>query len=124
MIFGIGVDTVEIERIKKILGKPNLSKLFSEKEIFYAENKGDSAASMAGCFAAKEAVVKALGTGFNGIAWRDIEVDHNENGQPLVILSGKAKLFADKNQIVKIHLSISHDRTKAVAMAVAEKRVI
>jgi holo-[acyl-carrier protein] synthase len=124
LIFGIGVDTVEIERIKKILGKPNLSKLFSEKEIFYAENKGDSAASMAGCFAAKEAVVKALGTGFNGIAWRDIEVYHNENGQPLVILSGKAKLFADKNQIIKIHLSISHDRTKAVAMAVAEKQVI
>jgi holo-[acyl-carrier protein] synthase len=121
VIFGIGIDLVEIERVRKLLEKPNLTRLFSKEEISYAESKGSPATSLAGCFAAKEAVLKALGTGFFCMGWRDVEVVHNEKGQPLVILSGQAEVFAAENKLTKIHLSISHDQTKATAMAVAEK---
>ena len=121
MIFGIGIDTIEIERIKKLLSKPNLTRLFSQKEIDYAKSKGSPEASLAGAFAAKEAVLKAFGTGFSGVGYRDVEVYHEENGAPKIKLYGQALVFAEKNQICQIHLSISHDRTKAVAMVLAEK---
>ena len=121
MIFGIGVDIIEIERVAKLLTKPNLSKLFSETELEYAEQKANKAESLAGCFAAKEAVLKAFGTGFPQMGWRDVEVMHRDNGQPMVNLYGQAAGFAEKNEITAIHLSISHDKTQVVAMVVAEK---
>lgn len=121
MIFGIGIDTVEIERIKKLLLKPNLTRLFSQEEIAYAESKGLPEASLAAAFAAKEAVLKAFGTGFDGMGMRDVEVYHEESGRPQIKLHGQAAAFAEKNEICPIHLSLSHDRTKAVAMVLAEK---
>ena len=121
MIFGIGIDTVEIERIKKLLSKPNLTRLFSQEEIAYAESKGLPEASLAAVFAAKEAVLKAFGTGFDGMGMRDVEVYHEESGRPQIKLHGQAAAFAEKNEICLIHLSLSHDRTKAVAMVLAEK---
>ena len=121
MIFGIGIDTVEIERIKKLLSKPNLTRLFSQEEIAYAESKGLPEASLAAAFAAKEAVLKAFGTGFDGMGMRDVEVYHEESGRPQIKLHGQAAVFAEKNKICGLHLSLSHDRTKAVAMVLAEK---
>ncbi len=121
MIFGIGVDSVEIERLRSFWGKPNLHRLFSEKEIARAGQKPDPAVALAGCFAAKEAVFKALGTGFSGVDWRDLEVCHLPNGRPRALLKGRAAAFARDRGIGKIHLSISHDRDKAIAMAIAEK---
>ena len=121
MIFGIGIDTVEIERIKKLLSKPNLTRLFSQEEIAYAESKGLPEASLAAAFAAKEAVLKAFGTGFDGMGMRDVEVYHEESGRPQIKLHGQAAAFAEKNKICGLHLSLSHDRTKAVAMVLAEK---
>lgn len=121
MIFGIGVDIIEIERVAKLLEKPNITRLFSENELEYANTEGSGEATMAGCFAAKEAVLKAFGSGFSGMGWRDVEVCHGAGGKPQVKLYGRAAAFAEENKICRIHLSISHDRTQAVAMAVAEK---
>lgn len=121
MIFGIGVDSVEIERLRSFVKKSNLNRLFSEEEIARAEEKADAAVVLAGCFAAKEAVFKALGTGFSGVGWRDLEVRHLPGGRPYAVLSGRAAAFARAQGIENIHLSISHDRDKAIAMAIAEK---
>lgn len=120
MIFGIGVDIIEIARVEKLLAKPNIGKLFSDSELQYAEGQGNAAPSLAGCFAAKEAVLKAFGTGFAGMGLRDVEVRRREGGQPFVELHGAAADFAAENKITAVHLSISHDKTRAVAMAVAE----
>ena len=121
MIFGIGVDIIEIARVEKLSARPNIEKLFSPGELEYAATRGSEAASLAGCFAAKEAVLKAFGSGFAGMGLRDVEVHHSASGQPQVKLHGKAAEFAAANQITAVHLSISHDKTQAVAMAAAEK---
>lgn len=121
MIFGIGVDIIEIERIAKLITKPNLARIFSAVELEYAESKVNKAETLAGCFAAKEAVLKAFGTGFYKIGWCDVEIIHGKSGSPMVNLLGKAACFAEENRITAIHLSVSHDNTQAVAMAVAEK---
>ena len=120
MIFGIGVDIIEIARVEKLLAKPNINKLFSDGELQYAEEQGNAAPSLAGCFAAKEAVLKAFGSGFAGMGLRDVEVCHRKGGQPFAELHGAAAAFAAENIIAAIHLSISHDKTQAVAMAVVE----
>ena len=75
---------------------------------------------MAGRFAAKEAVAKALGTGFRGFDFKDIEIDRTTLGKPIVILKGKAKLIAKKEGQYNIHLSISHGEDSAVAYAILE----
>lgn len=121
MIFGIGVDIIEIGRVEKLLTKPNIGKLFSEEELKYAFAQANAAPSLAGCFAAKEAVLKAFGSGFAGMGLRDVEVRHLEGGQPVAELHGRAADFAAEKKIAAIHLSVSHDRTQAMAMAVAEK---
>ncbi len=118
MIFGIGTDIIEIERIEKAIARKNfVNKYFTKHEI---EIIGNYSNRIAGNFAAKEAVSKALGTGFSGFFPIDIEILRDEKGKPIVVLNKNAKNIADKNNITKVHLTISHCQKYAVAYAIAE----
>lgn len=121
MIIGIGTDIIEICRVEKAVKstKGFIEKLFTENEIKMFESKGFKSEVIAGNFAAKEAVSKAIGTGFRGFGLKDIEVLRNELGRPIVNLSSKAYRALDREN-VNIHLSISHSKDNAVAYAVME----
>ncbi|MCY6371285.1 holo-ACP synthase [Clostridium ganghwense] len=122
MIIGIGVDIVEISRIKKAMERNSnfINKLFSKNEIEYLQSRNMRVESVAGRFAAKEAVSKALGTGFREFEFKDIEIDRTTLGKPIVLLKGKAKKMDRKWGQYKIHLSISHSKENAIAYAVLE----
>ena len=125
MIVGVGVDVCEIARMEKLLvdGK-FLGRFFSPEEQEYIENKGKSAAqSMAGIFAAKEALTKALGTGLSGGSIQDICVLHDKCGAPYYDLRGAFAQHASQRHITNLHLSISHDGGVAAAIAIAERNV-
>lgn len=121
----IGIDIVEVSRIKKMItrhGDRFLLKVFSSDEIDYSQA---SPAMMyqrfAVRFAAKEAVVKALGTGFREITWKDIEVHKDRLDKPVIRLSPRARQLCLEQGIVDVHISLSHTRTYAVAQALLEK---
>lgn len=122
MIVGIGCDIIEIDRVAKAIAKETFkAKVFTEAEISYAEGRGaQAAASYAARFAAKEAVLKALGTGLRGGSLREIEVEVDSLGKPSIRLKGYHKELADSLGIVGWQLSLSHSRTMAIAYAVAE----
>jgi holo-[acyl-carrier protein] synthase len=122
LIFGVGVDIVEIRRIKEAISKHAnfMDRIFSKNEIEYLKNRNLRPEFVAGRFAAKEAVVKAMGTGFRGFDFKEVEIDRAASGRPNVILKGKAKLMANKCGNYKIHLSISHGVDNAIAYAVME----
>ena len=128
MIFGMGVDVIEIDRIKKELekyGDKLNGTLFTDEEVRYCI-KGKSINRQAQCFAgrftAKEAFLKALGTGLrDGIQWKDIEIKNDDLGAPSIHLKGKAKEVVDQNKIDNILLSISHSRTTAVSSVILER---
>lgn len=125
MIVGVGVDVCEIARMEKLLvdGK-FLGRFFSPEEQEYIENKGKAAAqSMAGIFAAKEALTKALGTGLSGGSIQDICVLHDKCGAPYYDLRGAFAQHASQRHVTNLHLSISHDGDVAVAFAIAERNV-
>ena len=116
-----GVDIIEIPRIKQTFdryGERFLKRVFTPDEITYCRGR---APNLAGRFAAKEATMKALGTGVRGVSWKDIEVIRAESGAPSVKLHGRAKARAEKLQVVEISLSISHSREFAVAFVVAQR---
>ena len=122
-ILGIGNDIIEIERIRKSMkahGARFLSKLFSTKEQEYCLKHRDAAIHFAGRFSAKEAIVKALGTGFGEQAsWLDIEILNEESGKPYVYFSSSIqKKLAD----TKMHISISHCKLYATAFAIWTSR--
>ncbi|MDU4891066.1 MAG: holo-ACP synthase [Clostridium sp.] len=123
MILGIGVDIVEIRRIREILAKDNgfLEKIFTSNEIEYLRRRNLRPEYVAGRFAAKEAVSKALGTGFRGFSFRDIIIENSTLGKPIVTLKGKARVIANKTGNTNIHLSISHGEDNAIAYAVLEE---
>ncbi len=123
MILGVGVDIVEIRRIREILDKNNgfLEKIFTANEIEYLKQRNLRPEYVAGRFAAKEAVSKALGTGFRGFSFRDIIIESSTLGKPIVTLKGKAKVIAKKSGNTNIHLSISHGEDSAIAYAVLEE---
>lgn len=116
-----GTDLIEIERVVLALKRhPQLKeRLFTEQEIWQCEEKGFPAASLAGRFAAKEAVLKAFGTGLRGLKWLDIEIVCDSMGKPEVFLHGEAAALACKLGISKVKVSISHSREMALAFAVA-----
>jgi holo-[acyl-carrier-protein] synthase len=119
MILRSGIDTIEISRLDDIrpaIRKRFIERVFTVKEIAQARDRTDV---LSGLFAAKEAVSKALGTGVGHVRWQDIEVLHLPKGQPIVILHGTAKLVANELGLTTWSVSISHDRNKAVAVAVA-----
>lgn len=119
MILRSGIDTIEISRLKEIqpeIRQRFILRVFTEKEIAQARDRNDV---LSGLFAAKEAVSKALGTGIGRVAWQDIEIIHLISGQPTVHLHGHAKIIAEGLGLQEWSVSISHDRSKAVALAVA-----
>ncbi|MGL4109787.1 holo-ACP synthase [Clostridium sp. LP20] len=121
MIKGIGTDIVKVERIAQSIRRTEnfLPGLFTLKEIDYFKSRKNNVETIAGTFAAKEAVSKALGTGFRGFRLKDIEIIHDELGKPAVNLSDKViTLFNLTNY--KIHLTISHTSEDAIAFAILE----
>lgn len=119
MIKGIGCDIIEVSRIEHLLNQNRfLEKVYTPHEQKYIQSK--TAHTAAGLWAAKEAVSKALGTGFNGFVMKDIEIINNRNGQPQVVLCNGAKATAEKLKIKQIYISISHEDKQAVAFAVAQ----
>lgn len=120
-----GIDIIEIDRVKKSMEaheKSFRSKVFTDKEIEYCENKKSAKyKSYAARFAAKEAVSKALGSGIGEmVGWKDIEVLVHEDGKPYIMLSGKGKELYEKLGAVDISISISHCSNTAVACAVIQ----
>jgi holo-[acyl-carrier protein] synthase len=122
LIVGVGIDIVEIKRIKNAIERNDrfLERIFTETELDYLRSRNLRPEYVSGRFAAKEAVAKALGTGFRGFDFRDIEIDRTTLGKPIVSLKGKAKVIADREGQYNIHLSISHGEESAVAYAILE----
>ena len=118
-----GIDLVDFPRIEQMVkrhGQRFLDRVFTPTEQAYAESNKDGMQKLAGRFAAKEAVLKLMGTGWRGkIAWTDIEVVNNAVGQPEVGLSGEVEKIADKLGIKHISVSITHTANFAIASAVA-----
>lgn len=122
MISGTGIDIVEINRFRKILNKGNnafVERVFTKQEQQYCNGAKDPSGRFAGRFAAKEAVLKALGTGLRGMRWLDIEVVRNDDGKPDIHLHGAASQLAASEGITSFYLSISHCREYAVAQAIS-----
>jgi len=116
-----GVDIIEIPRIKQVLdryGQRFLNRVFTPDEIAYCRGR---APNLAGRFAAKEAAMKALGTGVRGVSWKDIEVIRADSGAPSLRLHGRAEKRAERLQMNEMSLSISHSREYAVAFVVAQR---
>jgi len=124
MIVGMGIDIVRIDRMKKWTLRPLLmERYFHKKEI---ENVGSKntpveAARFAARFAAKEAFGKALGTGLMGISLKEIQIENNINGKPMINLFGKAKDAFEKTGGTKIHISLTHEMDNALAVVIIEK---
>ena len=119
---GLGVDIVDVARMKRILERtPSFArKVFSCEECCYCDSKPAPEVHYATRFAAKEAVVKALGTGFaEGIGVRDIEVRRTSKGRPYVVLTGRAREVARELGVRELPLSLSYTHTEAVACAMA-----
>ena len=119
---GLGVDIVEIERMRRILARtPSFKRrVFSEAERAYCDGKASPETHYATRFAAKEAVVKALGTGFSeGIGVRDIEVRRTSKGRPYAVLTGRAREVARELGVRELPISLSYTHTEAVACAMA-----
>ncbi len=119
---GIGVDMLEIERMERVLARrPNFARrVFTEEERAYCDARSRPAEHYAARFAAREAVVKALGTGFSqGVGFRDVSVARDESGRPRAVLTGRAAEVAREQGIREIALSISHTHDVAVANAIA-----
>ncbi|MEZ0536252.1 holo-ACP synthase [Caldicellulosiruptoraceae bacterium PP1] len=121
MIHNVGVDIVEINRIRKINNLDKfLQRFFTQSEINYILSKKNIYESIAGYFAAKEAVSKALGTGVI-FRFTDIQIEKDTYGCPYVLLNNKALEIAKMNSINRIFISISHSENYATAFAIAEK---
>ena len=125
MIISIGIDTIEVYRIRETLARtPRFAeRVFTEQERRYCDSKGmSSAQSYAARFAAKEACLKALKTGWRGkITWHDIEIISGEKGDPHLKLSGEALKILEKLGANAIHLSMSHTTEHAVSQVIFEK---
>ena len=125
MICGIGIDIVRIDRIRAIAERWQarfLDRLYTEPERRYCLARPAPYASFAGRFAAKEAVLKALGTGWSeGISWQDIQVLNDRTGRPRATVSGRVKMLMQRAGVTNIHVSLSHDADYAVAQAVLSK---
>ena len=126
MIIGIGIDVIDVERIRRAIDDPKTGqrfrqRVFTASEIVYCEGKRHGyAESFAARFAAKEAVMKAIGRGFGeGVAWREIEVVRDV-GAPMLRLTGYAQTRGVELGITRWHLSLTHTATQAMAYVIAE----
>lgn len=122
MIIGVGVDSIEIARVAESLQRsPRLQqRLYTGGELAQLPPGFKGWSRLAALFAAKEAVFKAMGTGLAGHSWQQVETIHNQLGAPEIYLRGKAAETAACLGISKIHISLSHDRERAVAFCIAE----
>lgn len=124
MIVGLGIDVAEVDRIEEAIrrhGARFLQRVFTEAEIHYCESKRNQFERFAGRFAAKEAAMKAIGTGWKrGVAWRDFEVTRELSGRPVLRLSGVAAEFAARLGMKRALVSISHTKAQAIAQVILE----
>jgi holo-[acyl-carrier protein] synthase len=125
MIAGTGIDLCEVERIEKVMAAPHgrrfRDRVFTAGEIAYAESKANRAERYAARFAAKEAGMKALGTGWrNGLSWHDLEVVNLASGRPTLRLHGKAAEIAERLGVRNISLSLTHTARQAMALVILE----
>ena len=123
MIRGVGVDIIEIDRIQKSIdevGEHFLRKLFTDNEIAYCSSKRVAAQHFAARFAAKEALSKAVSTGWTGeFRWKDVEIANEETGQPRIVLHGSLQATLSR---CSVFVSLSHSHSHVVAMVVIEER--
>lgn len=123
MIVGLGTDIVEVVRIGEMIerhGELFLQRVYTEQEIKYCQRHKEAIQHYAGRWAAKEAVMKTLGTGFTkGVGWKNIEVSNQQSGRPVILLTGGAGNVARHLGIDEVLISISHCRAYATATAVA-----
>ena len=118
-----GVDLIEIPRVGQVLerfGQRFLDRVFTPGEIAYCRGRPPNLAAR---FAAKEATMKALGTGVRGVGWKDIEVVRHESGAPSIKLHGRAERRAQRLGVQEVALSLSHSREYAVAFVVVRREV-
>ena len=124
MILGIGTDIIEVKRVADKIGR-NIGfqeLVFSAEEISYCEKQTHKFEHYAARFAAKEAFLKALGTGWiNGTSFNEIEVTHNSDGQPQINLRGETAATLAPRKISRIHVSLSHQKTTAIAFVLLEQ---
>jgi holo-[acyl-carrier protein] synthase len=124
MIKGMGIDSIELDRIARVFDEYKdrfLNRVFSPEEQSYALEHADPVPRLAARFAAKEACMKALGTGWNlGVRWRDIVVQNNELGKPELTLRGEAQNVMKRMSVDHIHLSLTHSKTHATAIVIFE----
>lgn len=122
MIRGIGIDIVDNERFRLSIrrwGDRFLRRIFTEKEILLCRDKSDAGAAYAARFAVKEAILKAIGTGWTGsIRWRDMEILNETTGKPVVRVSGRVGELVDG---ARLFISMSHERGMSAGMAVIEE---
>ena len=124
MIVGTGIDITEVPRIRETIerfGDRFLRRVFTEGEIRYCDSKANRFERYAARFAAKEAGMKALGTGWNfGVRWRDVEVSRKPGGRPTLLFHGKAAEFAAKLGAINVALSLTHTPQQAMAQVILE----
>jgi holo-[acyl-carrier protein] synthase len=124
LIYGTGIDLIEVARIQKVMERDIgfRDKIFTPGEIEYCESKKNKYQHYAARFSAKEAFLKAIGTGWRfGIRFADIEVYHDELGKPFIRGYGKAEELLKNEEISKIHVSLSHLKEMATAIVIIEK---
>ncbi len=125
MILGIGTDIIEVNRIERLLAEQKRFKkrIFTQGEIEYCEHKKNNIQNYAARFAVKEALLKAMGTGWReGAAFKEIEVKNNEKGKPELVLSGTVKKITEEMGVTNIQVSISHLKDLAIGIVILERQ--
>jgi holo-[acyl-carrier protein] synthase len=124
MIVGIGIDIVDIERLRKALLRQKdrfIQRVFTEREHDFCRTHRDPVPHYAARFAAKEALFKALGTGWaQGVTWLNVEVKREPPGEPMLLLSGEAEKISRALGVAGVHLSLSHSESSAAAVVILE----
>jgi holo-[acyl-carrier protein] synthase len=124
MIIGTGVDITEVPRVRRAVerfGDRFLRRVFTPAEVEYCASKRNNVERLAARFAAKEAALKALGTGLSrGITWRDVEVRRQPGSRPTIAFSGVAAQYAARLHVKHISLSLSHTEEQAIALVILE----
>lgn len=124
MILGAGIDIAEVDRIRQAVGRYGsrfTERIFTPAEIAYVERKANRYERFAARFAAKEAAMKAIGTGWrHGVRWHDFEVANLRSGKPTLLLHGKAAEIAQRLGVTAISLSITHTAAHGMAMVILE----
>lgn len=125
MIVGIGIDLVDIVRMKRVLerwGKRFIERVFTEDEKEYALSKRYPHIHLSGRFAIKEALFKAIGGGTNPWIWKEVETFNDRDGAPKIRLYGGLKRLISKKHINSVHISISHDHAYSIGQVILEKK--